>query len=231
MNREILFLPGLGADERLFVEQKKAFSKAVFPKWLAPQKNESLAEYAKRWSKKFSSKPKIIVGISFGSQVAIELAHHLDVKKIIAISGFSSSEQVSNRFRRQVRWGLRLPNFMIRFVARKFLVSAFAKTENLNFEQCEILKKMADDIDLDFFRWASKAAADWKTNQLPSCQIIEIHGEYDLVIPLRDKQKAPQERLCHLNASVDHLIPKAGHLIQMTNSEIVNRILEDEFRD
>ena len=225
-----MFLPGLGANESLFIEQKKKFPHALFPKWLAPHKNESLSSYAKRWANEFSPTPKILVGMSFGSQVAIELAHHLDVKKVIVISGFSSSEQVSNRFRRQVKWGLCLPDFFIRFIARHILAKAFAKTERLSAEHQNVLKKMVDDMDLHFFRWASKAAADWKTNQMPNCPIIEIHGENDAVITLRDKRKAPQKHLADLDSPVDHLIRDASHLIQMTKAEIVNRILEDEFK-
>ena len=50
---KLLLFPGLGCTEDLFVLQKQALSDivdVVVPKWIEPQKGETLKEIALRWA-------------------------------------------------------------------------------------------------------------------------------------------------------------------------------------
>jgi pimeloyl-ACP methyl ester carboxylesterase len=44
----LILLPGLGADQRLFEPQRKAFPELVVPPWIPPRKGETLPDYAVR---------------------------------------------------------------------------------------------------------------------------------------------------------------------------------------
>lgn len=211
----MVFLPGLGADQRLFFEQKKVFGEAYFPEWIRPQARESLADYARRWSKDFQSEEHTLVGMSFGSQMAIELSRHLSVRKIISISGFSHSSQVGARFKSQVRLGLMAPDILISWILKRHAVPYFCKKEGLSFEQAELLREMTESLDFDFFRWAAKAATQWEMDFVPSCPIVRIHGECDDVVP---RGSAP----------IQYPLPDAKHLIQFTHAREVNEIIAQE---
>jgi hypothetical protein len=65
MKPQIVFIPGLGADSRLFEAQQKAFPNAVTPPWLAPLKDETLAHYAKRWAQHLRLKRLCVSGHFF----------------------------------------------------------------------------------------------------------------------------------------------------------------------
>jgi pimeloyl-ACP methyl ester carboxylesterase len=215
----MIFFPGLGATQDLFYEQRKAFPNALFPAWIDPLENESLQSYGKRMaaSLKDDRNPSILVGMSFGSQVALEVSKHLPTQSIVIISGFRNEREVSIRLKRQVKWGLALPDALIRWTAEKVLAPYFIKKERLSEEHSEILVRMSQEIDLSFFRWASKAAASW-TYQEPTnkpTNIIQVHGEMDFVVRLNEL-KGP-----------DLVLKNAQHLIQFTHAHEINKVIKD----
>jgi pimeloyl-ACP methyl ester carboxylesterase len=216
---QMIFFPGLGATQDLFREQRKAFPDALFPSWIDPLENESLESYGKRMAASLYEEGRsyILIGMSFGSQVALEVAKHLPTSRIVIISGFRNGTEVSTRFKNQVKWGLGLPDFIIRWIARKILAPYFIKKEALSFEHSQVLIQMSQDIDFSFFRWASKAAALWTYPEPTDSAIksFQIHGENDPIIRL--------EELKH----PDLILKNARHLIQFTHSKDVNEVIQN----
>ena len=220
---QMIFLPGLGATQDLFVEQKKLFPDALFPEWIASQKDESLSSYAERFAQELASRPTrpvenwVLIGFSFGSQVALELSKHLPTKAIVILSGFRSSDEIPSRFHLQTRLGLLFPDRFIQWILSQFLASYFCKKERLEEEYAQLIFRMAEQVDLDFFRWAALAARKWSwdCSQSDSLEIIQVHGEKDFVIPLR------------YLVSPDLVLKDASHLIQFTNAKEVNKIISD----
>src|SRR5688500_13870597 len=88
--RHIYCLSGFGADE-------KVFSKLTFPgydihyvKWNIPERNESLEAYAKRLIEQIRHTNPVLIGLSFGGMMCIEIARQVPVEKIILISSIKS---------------------------------------------------------------------------------------------------------------------------------------------
>ena len=79
----IYYISGLGADERAFskLDFVKKYNATYLP-WLAvEQKKEPIAHYAKRLAEKITKPDPIIIGLSFGGMMAIEIAKIIPVKK------------------------------------------------------------------------------------------------------------------------------------------------------
>ena len=74
---------------------------------------------------------------------------------------------------------------------------------------------MVEEIDLDFFRWSSTAAAQWSftgTDSRITAPIYQIHGEKDWVIGLQEGNES-------------EVIENGRHLINLTHPELVNRFI------
>jgi len=72
----------LGADEKAFSHLKIDGFNLVFIPWLMPDKNEPISKYAKRMAISITDKEPVLIGLSFGGIMCIEIARMIPVKKI-----------------------------------------------------------------------------------------------------------------------------------------------------
>ena len=73
-----------------------------------------------------------------------------------------------------------------------------------------LLSAIMTDTDETFFEWAIGSIMSWKGNT-PRCKIIQIHGTRDRVLSFM---------------SADYVVPRAGHLMIVTNADEISRILQ-----
>src|SRR5690349_4085773 len=85
----IYLIPGLGADSRLFgrIQWPEGYSVTSL-RWIEPaDTDEPISEYARRMRGQLdSSTPFILIGVSLGGIMAIEIARYMKPEKIIIIS-------------------------------------------------------------------------------------------------------------------------------------------------
>ena len=214
----LLFLPGLGADARLFNEQRKEFPKAEYLRLPAPKPEEPFGEYAKRWADSIEwDKHKVVVGFAFGGVLALEAALHSEEFRknaggIILVASCRTKAAVTSGFRRQVALSRMVPQMMLRRLLMSF-AERFSEEDDLNADQRQMLRDMALELDLDHLRWASNACCEWDMESTKEIEkdirVFQIHGEKDLVIPL-------------IEGDADLVLPGAGHLIQYTRPGELN---------
>lgn len=213
----LVLLPGLGADGRLFDDLEAFAPPFVTPAWPTPEPRESLAEYARRWAPELrcqlGERPIVLGGMSFGGQVALELASHLRPRAVVLLASHPDSDELTVRFRRQVRLLPLLPDAVLRWGLRRIAMPLIARRERLSREQRARLLAMAADENLTFFRWASRAAAEWRrrADAVLPCPLLRLHGEHDSVIPLGRREAVE--------------VLDAGHLIPMTHAAEVGACL------
>ena len=83
----IILLPGLNGDSRVFSPQIAAFPHAVAVTWPTPLAVETLTDYARRLAASLDVPTDcLIVGVSFGGIVALELARHLPARCCVVIA-------------------------------------------------------------------------------------------------------------------------------------------------
>ena len=79
--KHIYLLSGLGVDDRVF-------EKIVFPyphtfiKWMLPLVQETMQAYAKRLSEQITHANPILIGLSFGGMMSIEIAKIINGNKL-----------------------------------------------------------------------------------------------------------------------------------------------------
>lgn len=82
----VYIFSGLGVDRRVFDRIDFKDLDVKFIDWIDPIKNETLQNYAKRISRKITSENPILIGLSFGGMIAVEISKILNTKKIILIA-------------------------------------------------------------------------------------------------------------------------------------------------
>lgn len=83
---KIYILSGLGVDRRVFDKIDFGDLDVEFIDWITPLRNEPLEDYAKRISLKITTQNPVLIGLSFGGMVAVEISKIIKTKKIILIA-------------------------------------------------------------------------------------------------------------------------------------------------
>ena len=206
------FISGLGADKKAFQKIKlPSVYEPVYLDWITPEKNESLTDYARRFSSLIKNDDAfVLIGLSFGGMIATEIARLRNPMKTIIISSLASSNELPWYFKRAGSLGLH------RAVPVKFL-KAGAIVKNImgaaSKEDKAIVYHYAKFADPELVRWSLDAIVNWnQPDRLPG--IIHLHGSNDRMLPI--KYTHP-----------DFVIKNGGHLMVFNKADEVNRILND----
>lgn len=210
----IYFLSGLGADERVFQQLSiPSDYQKIYLQWLVPENRESIAQYAKRMAEKVNTKePFVLIGLSFGGILAVEMMEHVQPIKTILISSAACKYELPFYY----RWAGKLK-------LDKLLPERKMSQSNLflywffgvqNKSEKVLLKDILNATDAKFTKWAIHAIINWNRTQAPE-HIIRIHGNRDKVLPM---QKA-------INS---YKISGGGHLMVLNKADSVSSILQYE---
>jgi pimeloyl-ACP methyl ester carboxylesterase len=208
--RKVYFISGLGADKRSFSFLDLSFCDPVFIDWIQPLPAESLAGYALRLKEQITEQHPIIVGVSFGGMLVTEMAKADPQIKAIIIS----SNKTANEFPSIYRTGKYLPAY--KWVPPTVLKRT-ALFRSLFFgpkgeKQKETFRKILNDSDTRFTKWAIHSILNWKNKEVPE-NITHIHGTSDKLLPYR-KVKA------------DYAIEKGTHLMIMNQPEEISNLIK-----
>lgn len=209
--RLILF-PGLGADARMYEPQRAAFPGLEVPRWLEPRRRETLADFARRMSERIDpAGPLFLGGSSFGGMVALEAARFLNPRAVFLIGSCRSPRSVPWSFRAAARVGRFAPGPVLRMIHGLNSRSTWMFGD-LNPQQHAMMVAMMRDADPAFIQWGGHALTRWAGAGEPAAPVHHIHGGDDRIMP------------CRL-VRPDVIIPGAGHLLNVTHADEVNRFI------
>ena len=226
----LVFLPGLGADHRLFKYQMAAFPNSYAVDWIDPLKNESLEQYAVRLAGvirlelgKQPPVPIVVCGLSFGGMVAPYVAHELDASACILLCTIREPRQFPKRY--YANWLLmrlcplfQLAGlFFIRSFARFFLcfprlLQRFVEPEVFQAFVEMPLHRLAGLFRM-MFNWAYRHRPKEGGMNIFDKPTLHIHGTNDWLLPIR-------------LTNPDVCVEGGGHLLVLTHSEKVNEIIQ-----
>ncbi len=205
---EIYVFSGLGADERVFQNLDFGERNVTFISWIIPEPKESIENYASRISREITTPNPILVGLSFGGMMALEVAKQLDTKQVVLISSAKNRFEIPwyYRFIGKLRLHKLVPMGLLRSANR--LTYWFFGTSTT--EEKRLLKIILKETDARYLKWAIDQVLRWKNVENPK-NLFHIHGTKDHVLPLPSK--------------VDKIISGGGHFMLMNKSDEINTIL------
>lgn len=211
MKAKIFFLSGLGADKRAFKALTLNFRNEIeHVEWLTPIKEETFSHYAKRIIDKYKiSQSDVLVGLSFGGLMAVEIHHILNNDSVILISSASCRKELHPFFRvtSRLRLNRLIPKRKLN-QPNQFIYKGFSiKTESHK----QLLDNIFKDTNVDFVQWAIIQMGHWKRKKRNDV-IVKIHGDKDLMIPIN-------------NSESDYTIKGGGHFMVVDRAEEISVIL------
>ena len=181
----IYFVPGLANDKRIFKnlsEELKDY-KLVFLEHLEIlHLEETISQYAARLIQhhKFFDVESVIVGMSLGGLIAIEMAKILHFKKVFLISTVKHKSEFPLIIRLGSKLKIHLPPKLIKYTIKP--ISILLKATNRT--GAEYISKIINDSNDQHMIWAQKAVVKWDNNLIPD-NYIHIHGTKDEIFPIK----------------------------------------------
>ncbi|MEL7003936.1 MAG: alpha/beta hydrolase [Bacteroidota bacterium] len=200
---------GLGVDEKVF-EHFRIDGDLIVVKWMTPQPKESLSNYVKRLLPEIdTTEPFILLGVSFGGIVAVELSHILRPEKTIIISSITSVKELPVLYRWVgkidiISW---LPDSLLKPppMIMNWLFGVSKKKDKA------LLAQIMKDTDTVFLRWASDKIMHWDNRKEPP-NLIRIHGDKDHVLPM-------------VKVAEKIILEGGGHFAIVTHTDKINIII------
>jgi pimeloyl-ACP methyl ester carboxylesterase len=207
-------ISGLGADGRVFsILNQYLRTPIIHIPWIKPVEKETLEEYSIRLTKEIvPSENMVLIGVSLGGMVAVEISKHLKFGKVIIISSVGEAGELPKTVTGLVMAKLLglIPTHLI--IPPVFLISWFFGVKNKNNKQ--LLSEIIADTDRGFAKWAINQIPRWNNKILPS-NLIRIHGDNDKVLPAK-------------SGILYHQIKNAGHFAIIENTEEIAKIINSE---
>ena len=210
MTKPIYLISGLGADERIFQNLDFGQYQPKHIKWIEPEKEENLKDYALRLSEQIITANPTILGVSFGGMIAIEVAKQIECQQVIIVSSAKTKYEIPSiyRFFGQLKLHKLVPITMLK--QANFLTYWFFGM-TIKAEK-QLLKNILRDTDKAFLKWAIDAILKWENTE-GMTNVVHLHGNSDRILPLKNIKQ------------VDFVIENGGHLMIYNQAKTITEVL------
>lgn len=177
--KKIYCLSGLGADSRIFANLKIDNATLVHLPWLEHDEHDELPCYAQKMSALIQDENPILLGVSFGGMLAVEIAKMRTVQKVIIVSSAKTREEIPHfgRFMKFLVMKQVVPASFYTWPNR-FVMKLFGAVTDV---EKDMLRGVFTSSDGHLVRWAMKAIQLWQNEAYPQ-PIVHIHGDADKII-------------------------------------------------
>lgn len=207
--KHIYCISGLAADERVFSKFGFPGHEIHFIKWITPEKNESIKSYAKRLILQIHHDEPVLIGLSFGGIMCIEISRQIKTELIIIISSIKSSDEMPLWMRLSGK--LKLNRL---FPMRSFKIIEPLEDYNLGVTtkaERQMVHEYRRNVDTAYSNWAVNAVLNWKNKSAPE-NLYHIHGDMDRIFSIK-------------KIKPDYTIQNGGHLMILNKSDEVNECI------
>jgi len=154
-------------------------------------------------------KKPVLMGLSFGGMVSIEIAKLLPVDKVILISSVKS--------RKEMPWWMKAAGTLR--LNKIFPMRSYKITEPIqnrfigvtNREDLEMVVNYRKNAPQEYIDWAVNEILKWRNQWVPP-KIFHVHGDADKIFPIG-------------NLVPTHIIKEGGHFMIMNKAPEVNAAL------
>ncbi len=185
MSNVIYCISGLGADEKIFSRLKlDGYTFRHLP-WLKPNKREPLEDYADRMKQDIQEPSPILMGVSFGGMMAIEISRKLPECRLLLVSSVKTRPELPLWMR--ISGSLRLNRLMPMGTLTKSSLAEKMNNDRLGVsspEEAALARDYRKKADPVYVNWAIDRIVNWQSGQLPSHRFLHIHGDADKIFPV-----------------------------------------------
>ncbi len=207
---KIYIFSGLGVDKKVFDRIDFGDMDVTFIDWITPNSNESIQEYAGRISTKITSPNPVLIGLSFGGMIAVEVSKLISTKKIILIASAKTRHELPKLYRNIGQANLHqiIPASLLKLhhPLADWFFSITSKEDKL------LLKNILKDTDPYFLKWAIHQIVSWDNIHIPQ-NAIHIHGDADRIIPVK-------------NVQADYVISGGGHFMTVNKAKEISLLIQ-----
>ena len=210
MNKNIYCISGLGADEQLFKHLEIPGYTLHTLHWPEHKPIDNLVSYAYKLSEQVPEPNPILLGVSFGGMLAIEIAKKMKASKTFLISGVQSASELPFYY----RWA---GSLSLTSLIPDILINEPSEIQEHLFgvegeEDKALLHQYLRNSNPAYIRWGLKVILEWENDEYP-LHVVHIHGTNDRVIPIP--------------TGVHYRVQEAGHLMVFNRAEEVSRIITE----
>lgn len=213
--KKLYCISGLGADERVFMKLRIHNAELVHIPWPEYDKHDELACYAQKVSSLIPEENPIVMGVSLGGMIGVEISKIRKLKKLIVISSAKTKAEMppyDGWFGKLMKSNI-LPPFVYK-IPNSIMYDKFGAESD---EDITILSAILKDSDGGFMKWAMRAIALWENNIVVQ-PVVHIHGR-------KDKMIFPE------NIQADYWIEDGGHMMVYNRAEAISKIIEKEIEN
>jgi pimeloyl-ACP methyl ester carboxylesterase len=180
--------------------------------WIEPRGNERFCDYARRMAASIdASVPFYLGGVSLGGMAAVEIARHVQPRAIFLIASCRAPSGIPAWYRIPGEIGCRLPLRVSRLLAAIGVVSPWPFGP-MNLGVRRLLLRMVWEAPPARVAWQMKSIVGWEAPAPCDVPVFQIHGRHDRMLPVRLGKR-------------EVVVDGAGHLLNVTHAERVNRFI------
>ncbi len=179
--------------------------------WISPLEKETLQNYALRISESLTDENAILIGLSFGGILSIEISKIRKFKKIFLLSSAKTKSEIPFYYKVLGKLNL-LEIIPVSFLKSVNFLTHFVFGAKTNSEK-NLLKDIVKNTDKNFMKWALHQIINWKNKDFDA-NIVHIQGNRDLILP-------------HYFVKFDYLIDGGTHFMTLNQSKKIEQIILD----
>jgi pimeloyl-ACP methyl ester carboxylesterase len=211
LSKNIYCISGLGADERAFERLNIHNYSLHYMRAIPPLANESLSSYAARMLDQVKENHPVILGLSFGGMIAIEMAKQIAIEKLILISTVKTYNEIPRWMRMAGTLNL---HKLIPIKSNRLTEKADDRRMGIEtIEEKIFVDQYRKNADQKYVDWAIDQILNWKNTWVPP-NTFHIHGENDRMFPLRNIQPT-------------HVIKKGTHIMILNKADEISSCIEE----
>ena len=177
--------------------------------WISPLEKETLQNYALRISESLTDENAILIGLSFGGILSIEISKIRKFKKIFLLSSAKTKSEIPFYYKVLGKLNL-LEIIPVSFLKSVNFLTHFVFGAKTNSEK-NLLKDIVKNTDKNFMKWALHQIINWKNKDFDA-NIVHIQGNRDLILP-------------HYFVKFDYLIDGGTHFMTLNQSKKIEQII------
>ena len=205
----IYCISGIGADERIFKNLSVSNYEIIPIHWPPFDKTDDIRTYARKISGLIPGAKPILLGLSFGGMLAVEIGKIRETEKIFLVSSAKNSQDLPKIA--HIPNAAKLLDMTPDFIFKSARFANFRMIGAKNKDEEKFLATLLKDSMPGFVKWALKAVVLWNNRDFPS-NVIQIHGTADSIIP-------------SANIKPDYWVEGGTHIMVYNRSADVNRII------